>query len=143
MYSLFFLYLSNTRLAPCFYLLHKHMNLDFHQISSFKHHLFLCLLSQFWFFFFKLMFLNWPMKNWCLWTVVLEKTIGSPLDYTIKPVTPKGTMPWIFIGRTDAEPEAPILWPPDAKNWLHRKDPDAGKERDNRGWDGWMISQTR
>ena len=71
---------------------------------------------------------SWAPKNWCFWTVVLEKTIGSPLDYTIKPVTPKGTMPWIFIGRTDAEPEAPILWPPDAKNWLHRKDPDAGKD---------------
>jgi len=79
-------------------------------------------------FFFKLMFLNWPLKNWCFWTVVLEKTIGSPLDYMIKPATPKRTMPWIFIGRTDAEPEAPILWPPDAKNWLHRKDPDAGKD---------------
>ena len=78
------------------------------------------------------MFLNWPLKNWCFWTVVLEKTIGSPLDYTIKPATPKRTMPWVFIGRTDAEPEAPILWPPDAKNWLHRKDPDAGKTEDRR-----------
>ena len=80
MYSLFFLYLSNTRLAPCFYLLHKHMNLDFHQISSFKHHLFLCLLSQFWFFFLNWCFLTdrWRIdafEQWCwrrllgvLWT---------------------------------------------------------------------------
>ena len=66
-------------------------------------------------------------KNWCFWTVVLEKTLESPLDSKeIKPVNPKGNQPWIFIGRTDAE--APILWPPDAKNWLVRKDFDAGKD---------------
>ena len=66
------------------------------------------------------------LKNWCFWTVVL-KTLD--LDYKeIKPVNPKGNQSWIFIGRTDAEPEAPILWPPDAKNWLTGKDPDAGKD---------------
>ena len=69
------------------------------------------------------------MKNWCFWTVVLEKTLEIPLDSKeIQPVHPKGNQPWIFIGRTDAEAETPILWPPDAKNWLIRKDPDAGKD---------------
>ena len=59
------------------------------------------------------------LKNWCFWTVVLEKTLESPLDSKeIKPVTPKGNQPWIFIGRTDAEAEALILWPPDSKSWL-------------------------
>ena len=68
-------------------------------------------------------------KNWCFWTVVLEKTLESPLDCReIKLVNPKGNQPWIFIGRTDAEAEAPILWPPDVKNWLIGKDPDAGKD---------------
>ena len=72
---------------------------------------------------------GWGLKNWGLWTVVLEKTLGSPLDCKeIKLVHPKGNQPWIFIGRTDAEAEAPILWPPDAKSWLTRKDPDAGKD---------------
>ena len=67
--------------------------------------------------------------NWCFWTVVLEKTLESPLDYKeIKPVHPKGNQSWILIGRTDAEAEAPILWPPDVKNWLIGKDPDAGKD---------------
>ena len=71
---------------------------------------------------------SWALKNWCFWTVVLEKTLGSPLDCKeIKPVNPKGKQSWIFIGRTDAEAEAPILWPPEAKNWLFGKDPDAGK----------------
>ena len=66
--------------------------------------------------------------NWCFWTVVLEKTLESPLDCKeIKPVHPKGNQSWIFIGRTDAEAEGPILWPPDAKNWLIGKDSDAGK----------------
>ena len=65
-----------------------------------------------------------------VWTVVLEKTLESPLDCKeIKPVNPKGNQSWIFIGRTDAEAEAPILWPPDANNWLTGKDPDAGKDR--------------
>ena len=69
---------------------------------------------------------SWALKNWCFWTVVLEKTLESPLNCEIKPVSPKGNHSWIFIGRTDAE--APILWPPDAKNWLIRKDSDAGKD---------------
>ena len=65
----------------------------------------------------------------CFWTVVLEKTLVSPLDCKeIKPVNPKGNQSWIFIGRTEAEVQAPILWPPDAKNWLIGKDPDAGKD---------------
>ena len=62
---------------------------------------------------------SWAPKNWCFWTVVLEKTLESPLDCKeIQPAHPKGDQYWIFIGRTDAEAEAPILWPPDAKNWL-------------------------
>ena len=61
----------------------------------------------------------WVLNNWCLWTVVLEKTLVSPLDSKeVKPVNPKGDQSWIFTGRTDAEAEAPIFWPPDAKNWL-------------------------
>ena len=72
---------------------------------------------------------SWVPKNWCFWTVVLEKTLESPLDCKeIQPVHPKGNRSWIFIGGTDAEVEAPILWPPDAKNWLIWKDPDAGKD---------------
>ena len=71
---------------------------------------------------------SWALKNWCFGTVVLEKTLESLLDCKeIKPINPKGNQSWIFIGRTDAEAEAPILWPPDAKNWLIGKDPDAGK----------------
>ena len=70
------------------------------------------------------------LKNWYFWTVVLEKTLESPLDYKeIKPVHPKGNQFWIFIGRTAAEAETPKLWPLDGKNWLIGKDPDAGKER--------------
>ena len=72
---------------------------------------------------------SWAPKNWCFWTVVLEKTLMSPLDYKeIPPVHPKGDQSWMFIGRTDAEAETPILWPPHANNWLIRKDPDAGKD---------------
>ena len=68
-------------------------------------------------------------NNWCFWTVVLEKTLESPLDCKeIKPVNPQGNQPWIFIERTDAEAEAPILWPPDARNWLIGEDPDVGKD---------------
>ena len=74
-------------------------------------------------------------KNWYFQTVVLEKSLETPLDCKeIKPVHPKGNQPWIFIGRTDAEAEAPILWPPDAKSWLIGKDPDAGKDWRRRGW---------
>ena len=69
---------------------------------------------------------GWAVKNWCFQIMVLEKIVESPLDYKeIKPVNPKGSQPWIFIGRTDAE--APILCPPHVKNWLIEKDPDAGK----------------
>ena len=67
-------------------------------------------------------------KNWCFQTVVLAKTLKSPLDSKIKPVNPKEHQPWIFIGRTDAKAEVPILWPPDAKSWLIWKDPDARKD---------------
>ena len=84
-----------------------------------------------------------------LWTVVLGKTLESPLDYKeIKPVSPKGNQSWIFIGRTDAEAETPIFWPPDVKNWLIGKDPDAGKdwrqeekgttEDEIVGWHHWL-----
>ena len=72
---------------------------------------------------------NWELKNWCFWTVVLEKILESPLDcMAIKPVNPKGNQSWIFIGRTDAEAETPILWSPEVKNQLIGKDPDAGKD---------------
>ena len=71
---------------------------------------------------------GWAPKNWCFWTVVLDKTLESPLDCKIKPVNPKGNQSWIFIGRTDAEAEAPILCPPDAKSRLIGKDPDAEKD---------------
>ena len=87
------------------------------------------------------------LKNWCFWTVVLEKNLDSKES---KPVNPKGNQPWIFIGRTDAEVETPILWPSDAKNWVIGKDHDAGKDwrqeekgTGNRGQDGWMASPTQ
>ena len=91
---------------------------------------------------------GWALENWCFWTVVLKKTLESPLDCKeIKPVNPKRNQPLIFTGRTDAKAEAPILWPPDVKNWL-RKRPwcwerlRAEGEGDERGWDGWMASLT-
>ena len=72
---------------------------------------------------------SWVQKNWCFWTVVLEKTLESPFDSKeIKPVHPKGDQSWVLIGRTDVEAETPILWPPHAKSWLIGKDPDAGKD---------------
>ena len=72
---------------------------------------------------------SWAPKNWCFWTVVLEKTLESLLHFKeIKPVNPKGNKSWMFIGSTDTEAEALILWPPDAKSWLIGKDPDAGKD---------------
>ena len=88
-------------------------------------------------------------KNWCFWTVVLEKTLESPLDCKdIQPVHSKGDQSWVFFGRTDAEAEAPILWPPDAKSWLIGKDPDAGRdwgqeekgmtEDEMAGWHHWL-----
>ena len=73
---------------------------------------------------------SWAQKNWYFWTVVLEKTLESPLDCKeIQPVHPKGDQSWVFIGRTDVEAEIPILWLPDGKNWLIGKDPDAGRDR--------------
>ena len=91
----------------------------------------------------------WALKNWCFWTVVLKKTLESPLDCKeIQPVHPKGNQSWIFIGKTDAEAETPILWPPGAKNWLIWKHPDAGKdwsqeekgmtEDEMVGWHHWL-----
>ena len=92
---------------------------------------------------------SWVPKNWCFWTVVLEKTLESPLDCKeAQQVHPKGDQSWVFIGRTDAKAETPILWPPDAKSWLIGKRPQcwdglgAGGEGDDRGWDGWMASLT-
>ena len=93
---------------------------------------------------------GWVPKNWCFWTVVLEKTLESPLDYKeIKPVNPKGNQSWIFFWRTDAEAEALVLWPPDesgghchsGKSWLVRKDPDAGKDWKQEKWttEGEMV----
>ena len=85
---------------------------------------------------------SWAPKNWCFWTVVLEKTLESPLDCKeIQPVHSKGNQSWVFTGRTDVEAETPICWPPDVKSWLIWKDPDVGKrlkaggEGDDRGWD--------
>ena len=92
---------------------------------------------------------SWVQKNWCFWTVVLVKTLESPLDCKeIQPVYPKGNQSWIFVGRTDVEAEIPILWPSDVKNWLIGKDPDAGKDwrqkekgtKENEivGWHHWL-----
>ena len=80
---------------------------------------------------------SWALKNWCFWTVVLEKTIESPLNFKeVQPVHPKGDQSWVFIGGTDIEAETPILWPPHAESWLIGKDPDAGRDwgRKRRGW---------
>ena len=72
---------------------------------------------------------NWMLKNWCFWSVVLQKTLESSLDCKeIKSINPKGNQPWTFIGRTDAKAEALIIWPPDVKNWLIWREPDAGKD---------------
>ena len=89
----------------------------------------------------------WALKTWCFWTVVLDKTLESPLDIKeIKPVSPKWNPPWISIGKTDTEVETLILWPPDVKNWLIWKDPDAGKDwrQKRRGWQKirWLDSIT-
>ena len=81
---------------------------------------------------------SWVLKNWWFWTVVLEKTLESPLDSKeIQPVHPKGNQSWIFIGRTDAKAETPVPWPPDVKNWLTREDTDASKIEGGR----WMGQQ--
>ena len=95
---------------------------------------------------------SWALKNWCFWTVMLEKTLDSPLDCKeIQPVHPKGNQSWIFIGRTDAEAETSILWPPDTKNWLICKDhslmlgmTEGGRRRGQQrnemvGWHHWLI----
>ena len=72
---------------------------------------------------------RWGLKNWCFWTVVLEKTLESPLDFKeIQPVHTRGDQPWDFFGRTDAKAETPVLWPPHAKSWLIGKVPDAGRD---------------
>ena len=91
---------------------------------------------------------SWALKNWCFWTVMLEKTPENPLNCKeIQPVHPKGDQSWVFIGRTDAEAEIPILWPPHAE-LTHWKRPwcweglRVGEEGDDRGWDGWMASLT-
>ena len=92
---------------------------------------------------------SWALKNWCFWTMVLEKTLESPLDCKqIQPVHPKGDQSWVFIGRTDVEAETPILWRPDVKSWLIWKDPDAGwdsgqeekgtTEDEMVGWHHWL-----
>ena len=92
---------------------------------------------------------SWAPKNWCFWTVMLEKTLESPFDCKeVQPVHPKGDQSWVFIGRTDVEAETSILWPPDAKSWLIWKDPDAGKdwgqeekgmtEDEIVGWHHWL-----
>ena len=95
---------------------------------------------------------SWAPKNLCFWTVVLEKTLESPLDCKeLQAVHPKANQSWVFIGRTDAEAETPILWPPDVKNWLIWKDPDAGKnwrweekgttEHKMVGWHHWLNDE--
>ena len=96
---------------------------------------------------------SWAAKNWCFWTVVLEKTLEvflqpSPLGKKIQPVHPKGDQSWVFNGRTDVEAETPVLWPPDGKSWLIWKDPDVGKdwgqeekgatEDEMVGWHHWL-----
>ena len=93
---------------------------------------------------------SWVLKNWCFWTVVLEKTLESALDCKeIQPVHPKGDQSWVFFGRTDAKAETPILWPSYAKSWFIGKKTlmlgvnGAGGEGDNRGWDVWMASPTQ
>ena len=89
---------------------------------------------------------NWALKNWCFWSMVLEKTLERPLDCKEgQPINPKGNESWIFTGRTEAEAEAPVLWPPDPKSQLPGKDwflerLKAGQEGDDRWWDGWMAS---
>ena len=93
---------------------------------------------------------SWALRNWCFWTVVLEKTLENPLDCKeIQPVHPKGNQSWVFIRRTDVQAETPVLLSPDAKNWLIGNDPvgwercKVGGEGDDRGWDGWLASPTQ
>ena len=88
---------------------------------------------------------SWALKNWCFWTVVLEKTLESPLDCKeVQPVHPKGNQSWIIIGSTDAEDESPILWPPDSfEKTLMVGKTEGRRRRDDRGWNGWMASLTQ
>ena len=93
---------------------------------------------------------GWVPKNWCFWSVVLEKTLESPLDCKeIQQVHSEGDQPWVFFGGNDAKAETPILWPPHVKSWLIGKDSDTGRDwgqeekGTTRGWDGWMASPTR
>ena len=92
---------------------------------------------------------SWAPKHWCFWTVVLEKTLESPLDWKeIQPVHCEGDQPWDFFRRNDAKVETPLVWPPYVKSWLIRKDSDAGrnwgqKEKGTTGWDSWMVSLIR
>ena len=91
---------------------------------------------------------SWVVKNWCFWTVVLEKTLESPLDCKeIQPVHSEGDQPWVFFGRNDIKAETPVLWPPHAKSWLIRKDSDAGRDWGQKkgttkdemaGWHHWL-----
>ena len=86
---------------------------------------------------------SWALKNWCFWTVVLEKTLESPLDCKqIQPVYPKGDQSWVFFGRNDTKAETPLLWPPHWKRFWCWEGLGAGGEGDDRGWDGWMASLT-
>ena len=91
---------------------------------------------------------SWALKNWCFWTVVLEKTLESPLDCKeIQPVHSKGNRSWVFFGKNDAKAETPVFWPPHVKSWLIGKrlwcweGLEAGREGDDRGWDGWIARQ--
>ena len=92
---------------------------------------------------------SWVPKNWCFWTVVLEKTLEGPLDCKeIQPVHSEGDQSWVFFGRNDVQAETPVLWPPHVKSWLIGKDwcwegLGAGGEGSDRGWDGWMASPTQ
>ena len=92
---------------------------------------------------------SWAPKNWCFWTVLLEKTLESPLDWKeFQLVHFKGDQTWVFFGRNDAKAETPVFWPPHVKSWLIGKDwcwqgLGAGEKGDNRGWDGWMASLTQ
>ena len=125
------------------YLIIVLISFDLHFSISFGvEHLFICLLNicvsslEKVYFFPAVMYgceldceESWAPKNWCFWTVVLEKTLESPLDCKeIQPVHHEGDKSWVFIGRTDAEAETPILWPPHAKSWLIGKDPDTGRD---------------
>ena len=128
--------------------LFDHMSASFNQFWGYFDGLFISISSHVWMW--ELDYKeSWAPKNGCFWTVVVEETLESPLDCKeIQPVHPKENQSWIFIGRTDAEADTPILWPPDVKSWVIWKDPDAGKdwgweEKGTTGWGNWMASPTR